>query len=532
MSLPDRPDRRPDPLRPFLPDALAPDAPSPDVGLADDWAPNADDPVLEETEDEGPEADAEEADTADLSPESPVASGAASAAPVEAVRTFGPAPDRSLPGEAEAARPARRPRPEAHQAASSDAQGPADAVNSWLMARLPTEFAPFLSLSRVDRPVGFWLLALPCLIGLAHARLSTGWSWHDPFWIVLFVIGAIAMRGAGCTWNDIQDRDVDAQVERTKGRPLPAGLVTVTQAWAWLAAQLGAAFVVWLFLPGDAKIAALLALPLVAVYPFMKRLTWWPQAWLGAAFSWGVLVAGATAGTIGLASVVLFLGLIAWTIAYDTIYAAQDVEDDALIGVKSTARLFGERMGLGVFAFFALSAALIGLAFWMADAGRLGALAVLAFFLHGTWQVLRLKRSQGGAALPIFRSNVTAGVIMFAGLALAVLFGAGNRPEPVAREGTPIRVERPVVPFSEPSTPSAASPVTQAPPASAVPQPEPRAQAPALVPYWQTAPSPAGTLSPTGSWWKDAMAAGAAAPPPPPVWWKREMQRGLTNETR
>ena len=304
--------------------------------------------------------------------------------------------------------------------------GPADAVRSAIMGLVPAGMGPYLQLSRFDRPVGFWLLALPCFIGLAFARVDEGWRLIDLLWLVLFGFGAIAMRGAGCTWNDIQDRKIDAEVERTKGRPLPSGALSVGQAWMWLGVQLLVGFLVWLCLPGDAKIVALLAIPLVAAYPFMKKITWWPQAWLGLTFNWGVLVAAATAGDVTLLSVLLYLGLALWTIGYDTIYAVSDREDDALIGVKSTARLFEGQTGLAVFCFYLGSAATVGLASWIAGAGRIGALAVLAFMLHGLWQVIRLKRSKEADALPIFRSNVTAGAILFVGFAIAALFGYGK----------------------------------------------------------------------------------------------------------
>lgn len=327
-------------------------------------------------------------------------------------------------------------------AAATSGARPTDAVPSAIMDRLPSDMGPYLSLSRFDRPVGFWLLALPCFIGLAWARIDEGWRFIDIIWLALFGIGAVAMRGAGCTWNDIQDRHIDAKVERTKNRPLPSGQLSVSQAWMWLGIQLIVGFLVWIVLPLDAKIVALLAIPLVAAYPFMKRVTWWPQAWLGATMSWGVLVAAATAGSVSLGSVILWLGLACWVVGYDTIYALNDKEDDELVGVKSTARLFGDRSGIAVFGFYVAAAVLVALAAWMQGAGRIGAMTVLAFLAHGTWQVLSLRRAREARALEVFRSNTRAGLILFIGLAIAALFGYGNRAnaeteQPAAATATP-----------------------------------------------------------------------------------------------
>ena len=215
--------------------------------------------------------------------------------------------------------------------------------------RSPLSVRPYLQLSRLDRPVGYWLLALPGWIGLAFATLSHGFATSDLKWAVLILIGAIAMRGAGCTYNDIVDQDLDRQVERTALRPLPAGTVTTKQAWIWLLAQCGVGLVVLLCLPRLAQIISLCSIPLVAAYPFMKRITWWPQVWLGMTFNWAVLVAyAAKTGTVNPPLFILYIGLIFWTVGYDTIYACQDIEDDMKIGVKSTARRFGKRVKLGV----------------------------------------------------------------------------------------------------------------------------------------------------------------------------------------
>ncbi len=299
---------------------------------------------------------------------------------------------------------------------------PADsAFPEWLKA-LPDRLEPFATLARIDRPVGIWLLFLPCLMGLAQMRIPNGFQLVDTWWVILFAIGAIAMRGAGCTWNDITDREVDARVERTAKRPLPSGQVTLNEAYIFLGVQVFVGFLVWLCLPLDAKIVAALALPLVAAYPFMKRITWWPQLFLGFTFNWGVLVGAATAVHVTFASVFLYLGLVAWTVAYDTIYALQDREDDALIGVKSTARLFDEKVLMGIFVFFLGATALVTMGAYFAGARQFAALMGLAFLGHAFWQVHRLSSDKEGHALSVFKSNVWAGAIIVAGLTLAAIF--------------------------------------------------------------------------------------------------------------
>lgn len=291
-----------------------------------------------------------------------------------------------------------------------------------LIARLPDWAQPYALLARWDRPVGIWLLFLPCLIGLAQMRLLSGFAWPDLLFAGLFLIGAIAMRGAGCTWNDIQDRDIDAEVERTRGRPLPSGLVSLNQAYGFLAGQVAVGFLVWLTLPGIAKIVAVFALPLVAAYPYMKRITWWPQAWLGFTFNWGALIAGtAVYGSLTGANILLYLGLAAWTVAYDTIYALQDAEDDAMIGVRSTARLFGDKVLTGVFSFHLIATVLIAAGISFAGGGRLGAVTSLLFLGHGLYQIVQLRPDPTRLALGVFKQNVWSGLILVVGLALAAL---------------------------------------------------------------------------------------------------------------
>ena len=321
---------------------------------------------------------------------------------------------------------------------------PADSALPGWLSGLPLGWQPYAMLARWDRPVGIWLLYLPCLIGLAFQRLITGVFVFDLVWAILFLLGAVAMRGAGCTWNDITDRNFDASVSRTALRPLPSGAVTLKQAYYFLGAQLLIGFTVWLLLPLDAKFVALLSIPLVVAYPYMKRVTWWPQAWLGLTFNWGVLVGAAVASHVSFPVIVLYAGLILWTIAYDTIYALQDREDDALIGVRSTARLFGKRAVLISFCFHLGAAALIALAAAMNEAGRIGALTALLFLAHGVWQSVRLKSSREQAALAVFKSNVWAGALVAFGFALSAM-----APEPTQSS---LFADHELVPDGPPST--------------------------------------------------------------------------------
>ncbi|MEQ8559422.1 MAG: 4-hydroxybenzoate octaprenyltransferase [Henriciella sp.] len=303
---------------------------------------------------------------------------------------------------------------------SAEARAPADsALPEWLIS-LPNRFRPYAALARLDRPIGTWLVLLPTLASFAYTRIPTGFYWIDLWWQFLFLIGAVVMRGAACTWNDITDREFDAQVARTASRPLPSGDVSVRNAYIFLGAQLFIGFLAWLCLPLDAKIVALLAIPLITAYPFMKRVTWWPQAWLGATINWGVLVAAATAMHVSFATLVLFLGFACWTVAYDTIYAIQDEEDDAIIGVKSTARLMGERVILGAFSFFLLAAACFAVAAAATGATRIGAITVIAFLIHAIWQVHTLDQDKG-SALKVFKSNAWAALILVAGFTLAAI---------------------------------------------------------------------------------------------------------------
>ena len=299
-------------------------------------------------------------------------------------------------------------------------RAPADsALPGWLVS-LPNTLRPYAALARLDRPIGTWLVLLPTLAAFAYTRIPTGFLWVDLWWQLLFAVGAVVMRGAACTWNDITDRDFDAKVERTALRPLPSGDVSLRNAYIFLALQLFIGFLAWLCLPFDAKIVALLAIPLIVAYPFMKRVTWWPQAWLGATINWGVLVAAATALHISFATLLLYLGFAAWTVAYDTIYAMQDEEDDALIGVKSTARLMGDKVIVGAFRFFLVAGAFFAAAAAATGATRIGALAVIGFVVHTIWQVNTLSKDRT-KALMVFKSNAWAALILLAGFTIAAM---------------------------------------------------------------------------------------------------------------
>jgi len=229
------------------------------------------------------------------------------------------------------------------------------------------------------------------------------------------------MRGAGCTYNDIVDRDLDAQVDRTASRPIPSGRITLRKAWVWLAIQLAIGLMVWLALPWGAKLIALASIPLVAAYPFMKRITWWPQVWLGLTFNWAVLVAYAIkTGGLDPAIGLIYVGLAAWTVGYDTIYALQDIEDDAVIGVRSTARRFGNRVRLGVGVSYALSVMLITFGLLLSQT-PVAALAALPFAAHLIWQVMQLKSNAPDRALILFKSNGWAAMLLIAALLLTQL---------------------------------------------------------------------------------------------------------------
>jgi 4-hydroxybenzoate polyprenyltransferase len=307
-------------------------------------------------------------------------------------------------------------------------QSVADAVTgNWVDRLAPASSRPFLRLSRADRPIGTWLLYIPCLWGVALAALEGGYRPWDLWLAASCGLGAFLMRGAGCTWNDITDRDFDARVARTKSRPLPSGQVTVRGATIWMVAQALVAAAILFSYNGPAIALGIASLALVAIYPFAKRFTWWPQVFLGLAFNWGALLGfAAHAGTVDPAAVALYLAGIAWTLYYDTIYAHQDKEDDALIGVKSTARLFGAKSRPMLWLFAALTVILLALAVVLAlPEGAdlfsliLALVGIWAMGWHLAWQMRILDLDDPASCLRIFRANRDAGLIAALFLAVA-----------------------------------------------------------------------------------------------------------------
>ena len=286
-----------------------------------------------------------------------------------------------------------------------------DSQHHGIVGRLPTRVRNFALLARFDRPIGWWLLFWPGAWGVALAGGAVR-RWDLILWLL---IGAIAMRGAGCVYNDIVDRDLDRQVARTRSRPLASGAVSLKAAWAWLLVLCAIGFVVLLQLDWLAAVVALASLAPVAAYPFMKRITWWPQAWLGLVFSWAMLVGWADiAGSLHWPLWLLYAGSIAWVIGYDTIYALQDREDDALIGVRSSARAMGAHVRGGVALFYLVAIACWAGAFWLVRPDPLALAALAPMALHLAWQVVTLDPDSGVGALDRFRSNRFAGLLMFA----------------------------------------------------------------------------------------------------------------------
>jgi 4-hydroxybenzoate polyprenyltransferase len=294
----------------------------------------------------------------------------------------------------------------------------ADSTGNWVDGVAPGWSRPYLRLARLDRPIGSWLLLLPCWWSAGLAAVAARQQ-VDVWLVVLFFIGAFAMRGAGCTWNDIVDRDLDARVERTRSRPIPSGQVSLRAAAVFLVLQALVGLAVLLQLGRFAIAVGLASLAIVAVYPFMKRFTYWPQTGLGLAFSWGALMGwAATFGRLDPPAYLLYAGAIAWVIGYDTIYAHQDREDDALIGIKSTAILFGARTKPMLAVCYALAVVLIALAGWRAGGGVALAFGLGAFAAHLAWQIVRLDIDDPLSCLAVFKSNRDAGLILFAALVL------------------------------------------------------------------------------------------------------------------
>jgi 4-hydroxybenzoate polyprenyltransferase len=294
----------------------------------------------------------------------------------------------------------------------------ADATGNWVDGFAPTIIRPYLRLARLDRPIGSWLLLSPCwwsagLAGMRSDHLPS--LWH----IALFFVGAFAMRGAGCTWNDLVDRDLDGLVERTRSRPIPSGQVSVVQAGVFLVAQALIGFLVLIQFNAFTVVVGLISLAIVVVYPLMKRITYWPQIVLGLAFSWGALMGWpAMFGRLDGPSFVLYAGSIAWVIGYDTVYAHQDREDDALIGIKSTALLFADKTRPMLAGFYAAAAVLIAIAGFMAGGRLIFALGLIAFAGHLAWQVMRLNIDDPAHCLSVFKSNRDAGLILFGAMVI------------------------------------------------------------------------------------------------------------------
>jgi 4-hydroxybenzoate polyprenyltransferase len=301
--------------------------------------------------------------------------------------------------------------------------------DNWVDAYAPAFARPYLRLSRADRPIGTWLLLIPCWWGLALAII---WDqtprWEDAWIAAGCAIGAFLMRGAGCTWNDISDRDIDAKVARTRSRPIPSGQVSVRQAAVWMVLQSLLALAILLTFNRAAISLGVLSLFLVTIYPFAKRFTWWPQVFLGLAFNWGALLAWtAHAGALHWPAVLLYFAGIAWTLFYDTIYAHQDADDDALIGVKSTALLFGARTVTWLRYFLVATVSLMGLAVIYAAMPRASILALVlalagpwAMGWHMAWQLRGFDHEDPRKMLQLFRVNRDTGLIPLIFLVAAV----------------------------------------------------------------------------------------------------------------
>jgi len=334
-----------------------------------------------------------------------------------------------------------------------------DAGSNWVDRHAPEGLKPWLKLGRFDRPIGIWLLLLPGWQGIALATGQFDWETHraNVFWLfVAFAVGACLMRAAGCAFNDIVDRDIDAKVARTALRPIPSGRISVKQAWAFIVGCSLVSLLILLSLNLTAVLLGVGSLVLVAAYPFMKRITWWPQAWLGLTFNWGALMGFAAAsgglglsvwlaqqdagdalsdlyfvtdwmiqpGRIALSALLLYAGGVFWTLGYDTLYALQDIEDDIMVGVKSSARRLGTQVRRGVGVFYALAAVLAGLAGLFAGLGPVFWIGWALYALHLGWQTLRVPADDGSLALKLFKSNRTAGLILLA----AIILGAVSWP--------------------------------------------------------------------------------------------------------
>ncbi|MGZ2412762.1 4-hydroxybenzoate polyprenyltransferase [Sphingomonas sp. F9_3S_D5_B_2] len=284
-----------------------------------------------------------------------------------------------------------------------------DSERQGFVGALPPRLRPFASLMRLDRPIGSWLLYWPCAWSVALA--GVGGRWELFLWLAL---GAFAMRSAGCVYNDIVDRDLDRMVERTRLRPLASDRVSLRSAWLLIGVLCAIGLLVLIQLNLTAAVVAIVSVAPVAAYPFMKRITWWPQAWLGLVFSWGALVGWpALTGALSWTPFLLWFGSIAWVIGYDTLYAIQDIEDDVLVGVKSSARRLGQNASLGVGLFYAAALLLWGAAIWSVRPDWLAIATLIPAALHLGNQALRADPSDGALALRLFRSNRSCGLLVF-----------------------------------------------------------------------------------------------------------------------
>ncbi len=284
-----------------------------------------------------------------------------------------------------------------------------DSERRGFIGALPPRLRPYASLMRLDRPIGTWLLYWPCAWSVALAGVDGRWALFG--WLAL---GAFAMRSAGCVYNDVIDRDLDRKVERTRLRPLASGRASLRSAWILIGLLCAIGLVVLLQLDRTAALVALASIAPVAAYPFMKRITWWPQAWLGLVFSWGALVGWpAVTGSLGWPPFLLWFGSIAWVVGYDTLYAIQDIEDDALVGVKSSARRLGDTAAAGIAVFYTLALVLWGAAIWTVRPDWIALLTLVPAALHLANQALRADPRDGELALKLFRSNRTCGALIF-----------------------------------------------------------------------------------------------------------------------
>jgi 4-hydroxybenzoate polyprenyltransferase len=309
---------------------------------------------------------------------------------------------------------------------SSNADSIPDALpGNWVDRAAPQALRPYLRLARFDRPIGAWLLLFPAWWSQALAETALGHAYPNVWYLVLFWIGAFVMRGAGCTYNDIVDRDYDARVARTAARPIPAGQVTVTQAYLFLGLLCSVGFLVLLHFNFFTLLLGASSLLLIAIYPFMKRVTFWPQLVLGLTFKWGALVGWtAVMGSLSAAALVLYAGSVLWTIGYDTIYAHQDKEDDALVGLKSTALRFGEATQRWLFAFYGGAVALWAAAGLLAGAHAMFALALALAAAQLIWQIVTLNIHDPGNCLVRFKSNRLVGWLLLVGLVADMMLGA------------------------------------------------------------------------------------------------------------